>query len=96
MIDFGGAGLDANYGISDSKDITQYTDATTLNISPNYNALVGINNVNTKNNVDIDWKKHLDAKQASLYSLYKKNPEIVSNPFIINGDIYKLIEKGGN
>lgn len=96
VIDFGGAGLDANYGISDSKDITQYTDATALTISPNYNALVGIKNVNTKNNVDIDWKKHLDAKQASLYSLYKKNPEIVSNPFIINGDLYKLIEKGGN
>lgn len=74
MIDFGGgAGLDANYGISDSKDITQYTDATTLNISPNYNALVGINNVDTKNNVDIDWK-HLDAKQASLYSYYIKEP----------------------
>lgn len=96
VIDFGGAGLDANYGISDSKDITQYTDATTLTISPNYNALVGINNVNTKNNVDINWAKHLSGNQASVYSLYEKNPDIVSNPLIINDELYKLIEKGGN
>ena len=96
VIDLGGTGLNANYGISDSKDITQYTDATTLNISSNYNALDGIKDVNTTNNVDIDWKKHLDANQASLYSLYEKDPEVVLNPFIINGELYKLIEKGGN
>lgn len=96
VVDLGGTGIESNYGISDSRDITQYTDTTTLNISPNYKALDGIKDIKTSNKVDINWAKHLSGKEASAYSLYETNPDIVSNPLIINDELYKLIEKGGN
>lgn len=96
VVDLGGTGIESNYGISDSQDITQYTETTTLNISPNYKALDGIKDINTSNKVDINWAKHLSGNEASLYSLYENTPDIVSNPLIINEDLYKLIEKGGN
>lgn len=95
VTNFGGYGIEANYGISDSKDITQYTSTNTPSISNAYAPLSSLMQAKTALVQDNKWSDKLSDDQKKLYKLYQSNPEMVTNPQIITNSLYDIIRKEG-
>lgn len=94
--DLGGDGLDANYAITDSKDITTSTASTKLALSSNYTLLNGLNNSTPKTKASNKWKSSISSDNQAIYGLFNSNSKVLNSTDVINSDVYNALQKGGN
>lgn len=89
----GGSGLNADYAITDSKDISNDT-LVIPPINPIYNQLNDIDTYKSESNVPNNWKKSITGNDKEFYNQYKNNPSILDDTTIIQSSLYNILEGG--
>ena len=90
----GGSGLDTNYAITDSSDITGNTSVSIAKISDNYNRLSDISKAKPETKSNNDWINSLSGNDKAFYTLFGKDNSIIDKTDIINSNLYSAL-KGG-
>lgn len=91
----GGTGLDTNYAITDSKDIT-VSNSTKVSLSTNYSQLNNIGTVKPKTKASSKWESTITNNAQDIYNLFNSNHDVLNSTQVINSDVYNALQKGGN
>lgn len=85
----GGSGIEANYAITDAKDLNSKADSSQVDISPAYGGLNHLDGI-SGDDFDKDWASKLKSRDKRFYDLYQKNKGLLDGA-IIDEDLYDIL-----
>lgn len=90
----GGSGINTNYGITDSKDITDNSDVSVPSLSSSYSSLKDVNNAIAKEKSEKNWQKKLSKSDKSFYNIFKSNNSVLDTNQVIDSNVFDTLQKG--
>lgn len=93
----GGDGLDADYEVTDAKDINNVDDTTINKILSGYYNVAKVNGLKIGTKADVNWSDSIPDNETAFYDIYRNDHNILNNTSVINESLFNaLLKKKGS
>lgn len=86
-----GSNLNANYAVTDSKDINNNDITTVQDLTDNYFNLKSVTKAEPEKKIN-DWTKKIASEYKKFYDIWKNDNSVLNNKNILNHDVYDSLK----